>query len=461
MTTATAQRPARAGSRPAAPVPGAEHRSRPSSVLTTIVLGCVAILAFWWFGTPTSAGATPGTALVSAGELAGLLASFLVCAQVLLVARVPWFERAVGFDKLTSWHRSLGTTVVLLVVTHVLLMVVGGMFVDQATPWGEAMIMLRSYPEMLSALAGTAVFVVVGMSSARLMRRYLSHEWWFAVHLTIYLGIYLTFGHQVFGGRHLVGNPVAQTLWLTMYAGTGLAILWWRIGIPVLDNLRMGLRVETVVPEATGTVSVWLRGKGVDRLAARGGQFFLLRFMTAGHLATAHPYSVSIVPTDERLRFTIGALGDHSTAMRHIRPGTRVFVEGPFGRFTAGRSRSNRALLIAGGAGIGPVRALAEELVGAGRDVVVLHRGHSADRLALSREFPEAETLHYIPLTGRRRELGYDPLGPTSLGRLVPDIARRDVFICGPEGMTETVVASARALRVPRTAIHHEELSLS
>jgi ferredoxin-NADP reductase len=170
---------------------------------------------------------------------------------------------------------------------------------------------------------------------------------------------------------------------------------------------------------------------------------------------------MSMVPTEERLRFTIGALGDHSTAMRHIRPGTRVFVEGPFGRFTAARSRAQGALLVAGGVGIGPVRALAEELVTAGRDVVVLHRAHSTDGLALSREFPAADTLRYIPVVGRRRALGYDPLGPRSMKRLVPDVARRDVFICGPEGMTETVVRSARALGVSRRSIHHEELSLS
>ncbi|MBU4216087.1 MAG: oxidoreductase, partial [Actinobacteria bacterium] len=113
------------------------------------------------------------------------------------------------------------------------------------------------------------------------------------------------------------------------------------------------------------------------------------------------------------------------------------------------------------GVGIGPVRALAEELVGAGRDVVVLHRAHHPDGLALSREFPQADSLHYVPVVGRRRALGYDPLSRASMKRLVPDIARRDVFICGPEGMTETVVRSARALGVSRRAIHHEELSLS
>jgi predicted ferric reductase len=460
MSTATAQRPARASA--PAPVAAPDQAGPgPFAVRAFLVLGSLAVMAFWWFGTSSSAGAAPGTAMLSFGELAGLLASFLVCAQVLLVARVPWFERAVGFDKLVSWHRSLGTSTVLLVLTHVVAMVLGGMLVDHATPWREALTMLSAYPDMLTALAGTVLFVVVGMSSARLFRRRLSYEAWFLIHLTIYGGICLTFFHQISAGVHFVGSPLAKTVWFAMYAATALSIVWYRVGYPLLDNLRMGLRVETVVHEAAGTTSVWLRGKHLDRMQARGGQFFLVRFMVGRHVATAHPYSVSMVPTADRMRFTIGALGDHSSQMRNLRPGTRVFLEGPFGRFTPDRSRRQRVLLVAGGAGIGPVRALAEELVGAGRDVVVLHRGHSSDRLALSREFPTGDTLHYVPLPGRRRELGYDPLHHRTLGQLVPDIRHRDVFICGPEQMTETVVASARALGVPRSAIHHEELSLS
>jgi ferredoxin-NADP reductase len=62
---------------------------------------------------------------------------------------------------------------------------------------------------------------------------------------------------------------------------------------------------------------------------------------------------------------------------------------------------------------------------------------------------------------GRRADLGYDPLAPGTLATIVPDIAAREVFVCGPPGMTETVVRSARALGVPRRTIHLEELSLS
>ncbi|WP_231496044.1 ferric reductase-like transmembrane domain-containing protein [Cellulomonas sp. HZM] len=448
----TSLRPAR----PARPV----VRDTGSWLLRAAILaGCGLLAWFWWAGTSPAAGGTPGRALIAVGELVGLLGSFLVCVLLLLVARVPWVERAVGMDRLVQWHRSLGTAVVLLVCTHVLAMVVGGMLVDRTTPWSELGTLLATTPDLLVALVGTGLFLLVGTTSARLLRSRLPYEWWFGLHLTVYVGIYLAFWHQIAGGTHLAGTTVARAAWTALYLATAAAILGWRVVAPLVRHARAGWRVDALVPEADGVTSVWLRGRHDED--ARAGQFYLVRFLARGHLGTAHPYSLSALPAGGRLRFTVGELGDHSSAVRHLRPGTRVVLEGPFGRCTADLARSRRVLLVAGGAGIGPVRALAEELVATGRDVVVLHRARSAGRLALAAEFPVHASLRYVPVAGRRSELGHDPLTAARIATTVPDVRERDVFVCGPEAMTDAVVRAVRRLGVPRSAVHHEELSLA
>ena len=138
-----------------------------------------------------------------------------------------------------------------------------------------------------------------------------------------------------------------------------------------------------------------------------------------------------------------GRPDDAVSHVAHVIPGAHILLEG--------EGTKTCQLL----------KAWIEELVAQGRDVVVLHRAHSADRLALAGEFPETPSLHYLPVAGRRRELGHDPLAPAALARLVPDVRSRDVFVCGPPAMVDTVRASARALGVPRAAIHTEELSLA
>ena len=440
-----------------APVPRRRH---PLIVRGVLAAGFVVVLIMWWTGTSALL-SSPAHLATTMGELSGMVSGYLVCAQLLLVARVPWFENAVGMDKLVAWHRILGVSVVLLIAVHVGLMILGGMLLDSATPWNEVLVIVSSYPDMLAALIGTAVFFAVGVSSAKLMRKYLNYEAWYWLHVTIYVAIFLTFLHQLSAGSDFIGNPVNRVLWLLLYLGTASVVVTWRFVLPTLTAWRYRLHVDRVVIESSGIASVWLSGTRLSELGVQAGHFMLFRFMTGGHLLTAHPYSISRLPEAGMLRITVGALGDHSRLLHDLRPGTLVFAEGPFGHFTADLASRDRILLIAGGAGIGPIRALAEDLRNRGRDVVVVYRAHSERHLALLSELHAIAGLRVISVPGRRHDLGYDPLAVDSLKRLVPDVIQREVFICGPAAMALHAESSLRALRVPRRLIHREELSMS
>ena len=328
-------------------------------------------------------------------------------------------------------------------------------------PWSELISFLQNYPDMLAAIVGAAAFIAVGLSSARLLRARLSYEVWYWLHLTTYVAIFLTFLHQLSAGSHFIASPVNRAVWLLLYLGTASAVLTWRFILPTLDAWRHRMRVESIVRENAGTTSVWFRGPHLDELGVRAGNFLLFRFLSWGHLLTAHPYSVSRVPSEGRLRITVGALGNHSALLRELAPGTLVFVEGPFGHFTADRASRDRILLVAGGAGIGPIRALAEELTARGMMPVLIYRAHSAADLALLGELQSMPGLTVIPVVGRRSELGWDPLSPEGLASMIRDLHNWEAFLCGPEGMMLTVEASLRALQVPKRFIHREELSMS
>lgn len=438
-----------------------EQRRRALLVRVVLTVGLIIVLLMWWVNTSSGFAATPATLTTTIGELSGMLGGYLVCAQVLLIARIPWFETSVGMDKLVLWHRTLGTAVILLIATHVGFMILGGMLLDHSTPRAEVVSIVTNYPDMLTALIGTVVFFAVGLSSARLLRNRLSYEAWYWLHMTVYVAIFLTFFHQISAGVHFVGNPFNRAAWIVLYLGTAAAILTWRVILPFVAAWRQRLRVDRVVVENSGTTSVWFSGKRLDELGIRAGNFMLFRFLSWGHLLTAHPYSISRIPQGGVLRITVGALGDHSRRIRDLRPGTLVFTEGPFGHFTADRASRTRILLIAGGAGIGPICALAEELTARGYNVVLLYRAHSVEHLALVPELALMPGMTVIPVLGRRRELGHDPLSAQAIAALVPDVKEREVFICGPVGLALQMESVLRRLRVPLRFIHREELSLS
>jgi ferredoxin-NADP reductase len=221
------------------------------------------------------------------------------------------------------------------------------------------------------------------------------------------------------------------------------------------------MRVAAVYPAGEGSCNVWLEGLRLHELGIRPGQFLLFRFLARGHLLTAHPYSVSQMPQNGRLRITVADSGDHSRRMRVLKAGTPVFVEGPFGRFTADLAGAPRVLLVAGGAGIAPIAALAREFSGRGRQVVLAYRARSASHLALSDELRELPGVALLPLVGRRRELGYDPLSAHHLVELIPEIWRYEAFVCGPPGMTATACTELHRAGISRRKIHYEEMSLS
>jgi ferredoxin-NADP reductase len=288
------------------------------------------------------------------------------------------------------------------------------------------------------------------------------------VHLSAYVAVALAFSHQIAAGQDFVGHPVNRALWWAMYLFVAAELVRGRVVLPIRTWLRHRLLVERVVVESPGVVSVWVRGRRLNELGAEAGQFLLWRFLAPGHVWSAHPYSLSAAPDHGRLRITVKDAGDHSAALAHLRPGTPVIAEGPFGHFTLGKRVGSRLLLIAGGSGIGPIRALAEELVLRGPrhylDAVLLYRaGHVRD-LALRDELDrlaQEAGLRVVYLVGHRSELGSDPLSPAAIQRLVPDVRSRDVYVCGPAGMTHNVLLAMRKLRVPVRQLHSEDFEMA
>lgn len=117
-------------------------------------------------------------------------------------------------------------------------------------------------------------------------------------------------------------------------------------------------------------------------------------------------------------------------------------------------------LLVAGGVGITPIRAMFAALAPSMPEAITLvYRASDPRDVVFRREFDAIAAelrARVIYLIGSRQQLGYDPLTTRELQRLVPGLHRYDAYVCGPAGMTEAVIASLRAAGIPRRLIHHE-----
>jgi predicted ferric reductase len=437
---------------------------RQVDLVAAVVLNLALITGMWVRHGGVGSVADAGTALTAAGQLTGLFGTFASLVALLLMARSPWLDQLLGTAGLAAWHRWAGIASVTLLLAHTVLTTLGYAAGTHTGVPAQFWNFLTSYPDVLMATVGLALLVAVGITSARAARRRLRYETWYFIHLYAYLGIALGFAHQLAVGTDFVTDRAARAYWVALYVVVLATLLGFRVIAPLAATMRHRLRVSKVIQEAPGVVSVYMTGRRLDQLAVRAGQFFVWRFLTRDGWWRAHPFSLSSEPDGRRLRITVEAAGDYTSALQHLRPGVRVTAEGPYGTLTAMRRTQQKVLLVAGGIGVTPLRALLGELAGEPGDIVLIYRASDWSHVVMRRELDRlvaarAATVHYV--VGRRGSSGLptDPLGPKAFRALVPDVRERDVYVCGPDGMMTTVRTSLLQLGVPAARIHLERFA--
>ena len=445
-----------------APMPR-QWNVRAGDVYALVGANALIIAAMWLRHGGTDQFSTLSGTISAIGQLTALLGTYAALLQLVLMSRNPWLEQVFGMDRVAWAHRWLGFATVWLLLGHAAGTTVGYALGDGSSLIDEAWTFLTTYQYVLMATVGMALFVAIAVSSVRYARHRISYETWHGIHLYAYLAIALAFMHALVVGTDFKDDPIARIYWIGLYVVAAGLILTFRFGAPIRLNLRHRMRVANVVQEAPDTVSVYIAGRDLDRLPVRAGQYFQWRFLTSDGWWRAHPYSLSAAPNGEWLRITIKDLGDDSFAASRLPVGTRVFAEGPYGGFTGASRKQDRVLLVAGGIGVTPLRALLEELPGGAGDIALLYRARRWSDVVFRDELDalaglRGTTVRY--LVGRAgHEVPTDPLSAAWLRRYVPDVLERDVYVCGPVAMMAAVTASLKSLGVPASQVHQESFT--
>ena len=135
------------------------------------------------------------------------MGTYLIVVEVLLMGRVPWLDRMIGMDRLAVWHRRNGEYAICLLIAHALLTIWGYAVTAHEGLIKETTSVVLSYPDMLAATVGLGLLVAVGVLSARAVRRRVSYQTWYFVHLYTYIALALSFAHQFNTGRRLRHPP--------------------------------------------------------------------------------------------------------------------------------------------------------------------------------------------------------------------------------------------------------------
>ena len=441
-----------------------EREDGPGQVWLIVIffVGLWAVLLFWWRASGEVPVRTNADRLNTLGRVTALVGTYLLLWQLVLMARFPWLERAFGMERLIWLHRWNAYLAVGLIGAHVVLTTLGYALDSGASILGQLGDFIQHYEGVLPAIVATVLLVVVTVLSIGLVRGTMSYPTWYFIHLYAYLAVALAYVHQTATGADFIDNIPFSLFWLALYAIVIASVVIYRVLRPIVQSVRHGFHVARVTRESSGSVSIYIGGRDLDRFAFEPGQFAIWRFLDPHRWWEAHPFTFSATPNGENLRLTVKRTGDFSEHAAAIRIGTPVLVEGPFGRFTRRSCTRGKALLVAGGIGITPIRSLAEDLARDDVDIVVLYRCTRENELAFRGELDSLAKAKHVrveyllsdrPLRGRT---GAEWLQANNLVTLVPDIRDRDIFVCGPLGMTAKVKRALFQVGLSPLQIHTE-----
>ena len=212
--------------------------------------------------------------------------------------------------------------------------------------------------------------------------------------------------------------------------------------VDLLDPLRNGTdlraRIVALTPETADAATIELR-PGRGWLGHTPGQYVRIGVDVDG-VRQWRAYSVTS-STATTFTITVKAIPDGVVSnhlVRRARTGTVVQLDQATGEFVLPAERPAKALFVTAGSGITPVMGMLRscEL----DDVVLVHSAPTADDVIFAAE------LRALAAEGRMRlvEKHTDTDGMLStdeLAALVPDLADREAWACGPTGMLDALEA--------------------
>lgn len=422
------------------------------------------ILFFWLYGSGALLLQGWPSVAIALGRLFGLGAAYMVLMQFFLMGRNPLLEGVFGLDKLSVIHRRHGIYTAVFFIFHPILLLGGYGALSNTNPVAQFLDFFNNYEKIPFAVLGFIGLLVVIVTSIEISRRKLKYETWYIPHLLVYFSVFFFLQHQFTIGPDLLTHRVFYGYWVLLYAFVLGSHLVFRFLRPLYRLYRHRFYIADVDPENSDVTSLYIRGKAMEKFTWKSGQFGIFRFLTPKLWWQAHPFSFSVPVNAKEARLSIKAVGDFTRDVRSLTPGVRVLIDGPYGVFTDRVREFDKILFIAGGIGITPIRALLEEEVRAGKDVILIYGNRTEGDIVFREEFEDLARkfpLKVFHILSQETKPGFlsGYVDEEKLKSVVPDLLVRDVYLCGPVPMMEGVRKALGELGVPPERVHFERFA--
>lgn len=413
------------------------------------IVAALALIVFGWWQGSGSHLSTPTDRVIVIARLFGLLASFCILLEVLLMSRIPLYERNFSLEETVELHKLNGYLLIFLIVGHIVFITFGYNVGSGGSLWQQFLTLNTGFEDVFKATIGTIVFFSATFLTLGFIRKHLNYELWYMSHLTVYAAILLTFLHQVSIGGDMVKHAWFKYAWYGLFVFVFGLLAYYRFAKMFIHAWQHDFKVLRVVREAEDTYSIYISGNNVQDFQFIAGQYASWRFLNKSLWYEAHPFSFSLEPGYDMLRITAKTSGDFSNQLANLKTGTRVLLDGPRGAFSSHLAKTKSVTLIAGGIGVAPFIAKVPLMLAQGKRVTLLYSVRNSNALAFSEELRAFESQGLTVHRFITNEGAY--ITPKVLAATVS--RQSTVFICGPDNMTKDLAQKLTELGLPKKHI--------
>jgi len=383
--------------------------------------------------------------------------------QFLLTARYSKIGFPFGMDELLQFHGQAGYFGWGFIIAHFIVLLLANSdfleFLDPRVNFPRALALSSVIIAITALIAFTQWREKVG----------LVYEWWRASHGLLALFVVFVGTVHIMQVGFYVSEPWQQVTWV------GFSV--FAIGLLVHNRVwrpwqmsKKPYKVVSVVKEVDEIWSIELEAVGHEGFTFRAGQFVWVTLGNTPFKLQQHPFTISSSAEKKKnIRFTIKELGDFTSEISTMEPGTTAFVEGPYGNFTLSESTATHNIFITGGIGITPAMSILNTLRDR-RDRRKITLIFGTPNRELTPFFEELKVLSAelnLEVVHVLEESDGDWDGETGfiteeiLKKYTPeDFTSCEYFICGPPLMMNAVEPVISGWGVPVHKIHSERFNI-
>jgi predicted ferric reductase len=394
------------------------------------------------------------------GVAFGFIGLGMLALQCVFTGRFIQIAPDYGMDNVLQYHREAGIIAFIFVLAHpVIILITHPEFLYYFDPRINA-------PRAISLSFATIALILVFASSMWRNTFGLNYEKWRLLHG------FLSFSIVVIGAGHAIQVAhYLSPLWkqasiLALSGASAYLIIHTRIVRPWL-NRKKPYRVVEVRTERCQCQTLVLKPEGFRRMNFITGQFVWITIGSTPFSMQQNPYSIASSSRDKYISLTAKDLGDFSGSWKNIKPGTKAFLEGPFGSFTPKPDKN--VFMVMGGIGVTPGMSMLRTFKddNDGRKVILIYGNENWDEVLYRDELEELSkdidltTIHLLeePPDDWVGETGY--VTQELLSKYLPDNPSEfTYYICGPKPIMDITEISLRNLGIDWRLIYSERFEI-